>query len=393
MRARLRRLVAICLVVGGGGQVLSCSSKVCTAIGCGAGFEVRFQGSGGEWSPGTYNVTVIADGATASCEVTLPLGPCQTSSMACTGVRDWEVQYGGCALPPEQHALYGVTFWRATPANVQVVVRRDGQQVGAGTFTPTYQTSQPNGPGCGPTCYGAPAATIPIQLRRDQPDAGHCGRTDGAASVVVHLPDGSEVSCNHSTDGGPGSMPQPGVWTGRVTGSDATSLAVEVCAAGAGCVPNTLRVEARAPGLDLSQFPRAWVRVRAEVSRFRVCQQTLEITTADPTDGSPSQSPGGQLLLAVVDGGAAFAGAPYVVDRVPLGCSSERACGSPAPDDYAFDFKSASGADASLRVYMGETATWTSGGKPFTVRNLRSFQSGDCDDYWNWAYTIYADPK
>jgi hypothetical protein len=175
-------------------------------------------------------------------------------------------------------------------------------------------------------------------------------------------------------------------------GGDATSLTVEVCAA-AGCALDTLRVEARAPGLDLSRFPRVWVRVRAAVTWFRQCQQTLEITTADPTDGSTSPAPAGQLLLAVVDGGEAFAGAPYVVERVPLGCSSERACGIPAPDDYAFDFKSATAADSPLRVYMGETATWTSGGKPFTVRNLRSFQTADCDDYWNWAYTIYADPK
>jgi hypothetical protein len=129
------------------------------------------------------------------------------------------------------------------------------------------------------------------------------------------------------------------------------------------------------------------------VTRFRACQQSLEITTADATDGSTSPAPAGQLLLAVVDGGEVLAGAPHAVDRVPLGCSSEKACGSVAPDEYAFDFKSASGAASPLRVYMGETATWTNGGKPFTVRNLRSFQTTYCDDYWNWAYTIYADPK
>jgi hypothetical protein len=36
---------------------------------------------------------------------------------------------------------------------------------------------------------------------------------------------------------------------------------------------------------------------------------------------------------------------------------------------------------------------WTNGGDTFTVRNLRSYQTKACDDYWNWAYWIYATPK
>ena len=42
---------------------------------------------------------------------------------------------------------------------------------------------------------------------------------------------------------------------------------------------------------------------------------------------------------------------------------------------------------------MGETVTWKTAATDFTVRNLRSFQTGYCDDYWNWAYTVYAEPK
>ena len=60
---------------------------------------------------------------------------------------------------------------------------------------------------------------------------------------------------------------------------------------------------------------------------------------------------------------------------------------------YAFDFKGASGTDSPLRVYMGETVPWTTSGTTFTVHNLRSYDTGQCDDYWNWAYTIYVDPK
>ena len=46
-----------------------------------------------------------------------------------------------------------------------------------------------------------------------------------------------------------------------------------------------------------------------------------------------------------------------------------------------------------LRVYMSDTASWTLGASTYTVHNLRSFQSIACDDYWNWAYWIYVDPK
>ena len=46
---------------------------------------------------------------------------------------------------------------------VEVGVSRDGSQLGGATFTPSYQSSQPNGPGCGAACYGLPAATLALQ--------------------------------------------------------------------------------------------------------------------------------------------------------------------------------------------------------------------------------------
>jgi hypothetical protein len=260
----------------------------------------------------------------------------------------------------------------------------------------------------------APDATT--DLGETGADGGHCGFTRLGATIALHRPDGSVLACQGKTDAGttPESAP-PETWVGKVTGSDASSLVVSICSHGAtdgdagaadgggidarvsdaGCVPSAIRIEAHSPGLDLTRFPRVWVRVRVRVTFFWYCQQSLEVTTADPSDGSTPQGPAGQLLLAVVDGGWAFGGSPYEVDRVQLGCAPGPTCngGKTDADDYAFDFKSPSGTGSPTRVYMGETVPWRNDGADFTVSNLRSFQTGYCDDYWNWAYTIYVDPK
>jgi hypothetical protein len=224
------------------------------------------------------------------------------------------------------------------------------------------------------------------------PDAGgRCDLTNDRASVSVQLAGGQVLSC--AGIGGPDAGTGVRTFTGRITGSDATSLVMDECGADAGCVAGSVRLEIRAPGLDLVGFPHRWVLVKIQLARFYACQQSLEITTVDPTDGSPAQGPAGQLLLAVVDGGGPFDGSPYKIDRVPLGCRAEKGCGFVPPDEYAFDFSETAAARPALRVSMGETKTWAASGGSFQVRNLRSYQSTLCDDYWNFAYTLYADPK
>jgi hypothetical protein len=260
----------------------------------------------------------------------------------------------------------------------------------------------------------AACADAPVEPTETGAGGGHCGRTNLRATITVRSPDGGVLSCNdHRTDAG-ASNAAPKTWIGRVTDSDASSIVVSVCAPGAatddagatdaggsdaggvaGCVPGALRIEAVAPGLDLTRFPRVRVRVRATMSFVWACQQSLEITTAESIDGSTPELPAGQLLLAVVDGnGVAFDDSPYKVTHFQLGCAPGPTCyGSmTGADDYAFDFSSPGDTAAPTRVYMGETTTWKSAGASFTVRNLRSFQTPICDDYWNWAYTIYADP-
>jgi hypothetical protein len=164
------------------------------------------------------------------------------------------------------------------------------------------------------------------------------------------------------------------------------------CQADQSCVVDGIRIDVDAPDLDLTTVPRVWVQVRFRLGGIRGCQQSLEITAAVPTDGSPSQIPAGLLLLAVDDGGGPLEGSPYGVERVPLGCHSEKGCGSPAPDEYAFDFRLPANTSSSVRVHMGETASWDVGPHSFKAHNLRSYQTAACDDYWNFAYTIISQP-
>jgi hypothetical protein len=109
-----------------------------------------------------YTIAVTADGTSGACDMTLPFPSCASPTI-CQGARDWRAIESGCALPAEQHAIGGIVFGEVRPVSVEVVVTRDGQQLAKETFTPTYQTSQPNGPDCSPTCIGAPAAALAIQ--------------------------------------------------------------------------------------------------------------------------------------------------------------------------------------------------------------------------------------
>ena len=41
-------------------------------------------------------------------------------------------------------------------------------------------------------------------------------------------------------------------------------------------------------------------------------------------------------------------------------------------------------------VTMGQTSSFLLQGRRVTAHNLRSYSSGACDDYWNWAYWVAA---
>jgi hypothetical protein len=123
-----------------------------------------------------------------------------------------------------------------------------------------------------------------------------------------------------------------------------------------------------------------------------------------PTDGggprpdgggeAPRPPAGARLYLAVGDGSTEVLYDSVSIGRVRTGCGiagGGASCGPVVPDLYQLQFRHAQRVGGP-EVPMGATADWSipinGGVQNLRVRNLRSFETGACDDYWNWAWWI-----
>ncbi|MBK8172982.1 MAG: hypothetical protein IPK60_21980 [Sandaracinaceae bacterium] len=129
----------------------SSGSHACTLIGCEDGFGVAFDAR--DWPGGDYVVTVDADGQARTCTVTLPYATVETGATCSDGLR---LDTSGSALPASEHEILGLHV-TDTPASLTVTITRDSVMLATESFTPSYITTQPNGPGCEPVCTQANA--------------------------------------------------------------------------------------------------------------------------------------------------------------------------------------------------------------------------------------------
>jgi hypothetical protein len=91
------------------------------------------------------------------------------------------------------------------------------------------------------------------------------------------------------------------------------------------------------------------------------------------------------FYLLGVDGVPDHPEAPFSVGKLPLNCYDDPpGCGA-AADDYAFVFTLGAG-DPGTVVGMGQSKVLSTPLQPMLVHDLRSYESGACDDYWNWAW-------
>lgn len=211
-----------------------------------------------------------------------------------------------------------------------------------------------------------------------------CGRTNDELSVKLVWPDGTSPWCSFFDGGTSGTREG----TGQVIETSSTSLKLETCPPNADCAESIVALGVEAPGLELRVPPGAIVRLsHTTVVEWSGCGAQLAIQNVPSWGGLTSPvSAGDEHYLVAAEGTYEHPGAPFTVERLPLGCPSDAGrCGEP-PDDFALVFHSAPG-DPGVTVAMGHTALVGEGGpSPMAVRNLRSFVSGYCDDYWNWAW-------
>lgn len=119
----------------------------CTDMGCVDGFYVALEKS--TWGVGQYVITADVDGTVASCQITIPLGTDGTDGCLDTLLT---VETSGSELNVEEQSIPGVWVNSTQALSVTLAVTLDGAELGSAVFAPAYETLQPNGPECGPTC-------------------------------------------------------------------------------------------------------------------------------------------------------------------------------------------------------------------------------------------------
>lgn len=109
----------------------------CTEMYVPSGFRVDFEAA--SWPAGSYEVELDGD-VQAHCAVTLPTDD----------PRVWEpCDVQGVEISYDEHALLEVFVRDPLPEYLHVTVLLDGVELAAEAFEPTWESTEPNGPGCG----------------------------------------------------------------------------------------------------------------------------------------------------------------------------------------------------------------------------------------------------
>ena len=222
-----------------------------------------------------------------------------------------------------------------------------------------------------------------------------CVRTQDRAEIAIERPGQPGLDCStviHAAE-----PIEPTVLEGRITRSSAFGFEIDTCAPNADCEALLTNIRVSAPGLSFWLPAGAFVQVTYQITKFYACQQGLQVITIPSWGGVQSPFQPHQLLLAVSDGGNTFSSSPYRIERVALGCRSPtQGCGGVPPDEYALVVISTAVPERRVRVGMGESKVIDLSSGPFlghwTVRNLRSYQTDICDDYWNFAWFVSFQP-
>ncbi len=217
-----------------------------------------------------------------------------------------------------------------------------------------------------------------------------CAVTHEAMSFVLDVDSDGAFGCNAAQPG----QDQEITVQGRVTEAGPAAFVLDTCPPNMDCMPSYARVtfDGSSPGFPVPTG--AFVRVHLKVEFPWGCGQKLLVTNLPEWGGETNPVQVDPITwLAASDGLAStFDEAPFTVEAVPLNCGLEMG------DAFLFRFRlrdPASG-DPGVDVPMGANASWSPQQKApwesWLVRNLRSYESGAADDYWNWSYWLVQEP-
>ncbi len=218
--------------------------------------------------------------------------------------------------------------------------------------------------------------------------ADSCAVTNDHATLSVVSNGIDELDCSRLAEPTDRAMLFTHVGTARSV--TATSFELE-CTEG-DCAAERVAIRFEAPGLDATRSltEGASVRVTASLNYFFACVTGIAVETNAPAgDAGTSAEPG---LLFSVGEGARPPTNIVTVSFDKIDCSypwKSKSCGGVGDDEvgiYAMTARAPFLAHP-LTVRMGRTAQSAISGsaRVFRERNLRSYQTDGCDDYWNWA--------
>ncbi len=127
--------------------------RACTEIGCVNGLTLSVD-PGRPWEKGNYDFVFVIDGRAVMCRGELPLKKCEDGRSFTCNKPGVMISESGCALPESAHALGDIQISGA-PKKVMIRITHDNNPFVTRTISPSYTTSAPNGPECGPICRSA----------------------------------------------------------------------------------------------------------------------------------------------------------------------------------------------------------------------------------------------
>lgn len=208
-----------------------------------------------------------------------------------------------------------------------------------------------------------------------------CTVKDDRATIEVEALGGADSG--GQLDGGDETRDQ--TYEGVVKQVDKTSFVLDTCPPNEDCGASLVRVTIAAPDLEFVMEAGSLVRVHFVGYCFYGCHASIVVDSLETWSGLKNPSPSiGGFYVAADDGGGMLPDAPYKWDSVRLPCTTSFEGGCGGTDEpagvYALRF------DNQVVVHMGDFGYLPRGGFSILVRNLRSYVSGACDDYWNYAH-------